>query len=244
MLDANETPAVASAEPVTQAPVAPAAEAAPPTPWNGELEALEKLPWWQSVPETARSQFKGGYESKVKNLEKGYQEKYRGAAEDRKRLDAERKEVDGARRRAELLTAMYGGDESSADAVTKELEDLRSFKTQSEQRESARFNAEVAAEEVKITAAYGDILKNDAAAGLFERLVAADMDIDEAAAIVRGRHPTKEEAPDPWARAARAAGRGDESKTGGGGGIQFNGRNFDDVMNDAADRASSKTRGR
>lgn len=242
----NETapPAEDGAPAQESVPAAPAAEAAPPAPWNGELDALEKLPWWQSVPETARTQFKGGYESKVKNLEKGYQEKYRGAAEERKRLDAERKEVEAVKRRAELLTAMYGGDESRADAVTKELEELRSFRTQAEQREAARFEAEVKAEEEKISASYGDILKNDQAAALFERLAAAEMDLDEAASIVRSKFPVKQEAADPWDRATKSSGRGDEARTGGESGVRFNGSNIDDLMEDAANRAAAKTRGR
>lgn len=234
----------------TQETTSAATQAAPPAPspplepWNGELDALDKLPWWSTVPEAARTNLRSGYESKVKNLEKGYQEKYRGAAEERKKLEAERKEVENQRRRVDLLQAMYGGDEAKAAAIEAELTELRSYKTASEKRAAEQYEAAVKAEEEKISASYGDILKNDEAAGFFERLVAADIDLEEAAQIVRAKFPSAAPEKDPWDRATKVVSKGDGARPAGGGGVRFNGNNLDDVMADAVERAASRTRGR
>lgn len=222
----------------TQPPPAPAAES-----WNGEIESLEKQPWWPTLGDDVRNNFKSGYGNKVKNLERGYQEKYRTNADERKKLEADRAAFAAEQRRVQMLASLYGGDEEKANAIERELTELRSYKTQTEQREAQRQAAAVAAEEKRLTESYGDIFANETAAVLFERLATADMDLDEAAAIVRAKYPAAPAPrPDPWDRATQTASRGDQPPAGGSN--RGAAMDFDALLAQSADRATAIVRKR
>lgn len=263
---ASDTPDAAPATPpadATQpdaAPAAPAAEAAPAA-WNGELDHLDKAAWWKDVPEPARVAFRAGYEQKIGNLERGYQDKYRSVADERKALDEQRKAFAADKQRAEMLAAMYGGDQAQHDAILKELSELRDYRTSTDARLAAEEAARVSAEEKRITESYGDILTHDAAATLLEQLVTGGVPIDQAAAYVRHQHQltapaaqpppggtqaqdTASRPPSAWDKAARVGGRGDDPPAQVRATHYRPGVNFDAFLESAADRAAAQYRPR
>jgi len=168
--------------------------ASTPTPRCTEVEGLAALPWYKALAPEVQAQVRDGVKAKWGNLERGYSEKYRKTSEEKKALEAQRAEFEAGRKaaeervkRAELLEALYGGDDSEAQKLQKELVELRAYRQQAEAARQEAARQEQARMEQEIVRDYADILADDKAGELFERLVSADVDLAEAAEIVRGK---------------------------------------------------------
>lgn len=236
----------------------PAAAASPASAdWNGELDHLDKASWWGSVPAAAQTAFRTGYEAKIKNLEKGYQEKYRSVADERKALDARKAELDRQAERAELLASVAGQDPAALRKVYDELAELRGVRDTYQAREQERLQA-----------SYGDIIANDAAVTLFASLLDSGVDEAAAAAFARQQHglvkaqapaaPTAQQpaqatpaAPTPggprstssvdaWQRASGQIGRGDDPPAQRGGEAWKPGMRLEDLLESASAAAHAR----
>jgi len=111
----------ASGEPAKE----PAAKVEP-TPeeaeWNGELESIQKEPWWADVPEANRARVTAGLKTKHGNWQNGYQKKFGEFSTKEKAIQAEldrlKGEVAKASERRGLFSAVLGGGGKSCWART------------------------------------------------------------------------------------------------------------------------------
>lgn len=72
VVDAGTPAAAPSEEGSAAVPAATEASAAASPEWNGEVEAIKALPWWEQVPEAAR----GSIENGLRTVRKGWQSAY------------------------------------------------------------------------------------------------------------------------------------------------------------------------
>lgn len=226
-----------STTPVGGGAPAPVVEAAPSSSapatngsdgWNGEVDHLEKRPWWNKLDESERKDLRDGYSKKATNLEKGYNQKFQTIAEERKAWAAKeatyQKEVKELREEALFVKDIFGQGSPEAKDVDarlaalkkemedkhaptlKELEELRGYKTSREKVEQEAHAARVEAEEKRLSEAYGDILSDPKAAEMFANLVGAEVEDEDAAQLVRNKFKI---ATPRLPAAARLASRGD-----------------------------------
>lgn len=249
---AQASPAPTST-PVVSAPSTPAPVAESSPEWNGEMESLAKESWWKEVPDTIRPNLERGLRAKHANWQSGYQKRLAEAdtakkaaeqarttaastvrAELQAEIQAANTRATEAERRAKLYTEWYGPSSTQAqnatavsDEATKELEELRAYRTQAEsEREawgktraelekerdehktwrSAREEQDIRDQANAYVVANKDILDDDDAAAILERLIDKEgVDADDAANKVRALMQRAGAAPSAKAPAAAKA---------------------------------------
>ena len=116
--------------PVPDAPPTDSAPAADSSPaWAGDLEALDREPWYTALSEDVRTPLRSGYEARLRTYERGVQEKFRVHADERRahqeavraweaekathatEREAEKQRLTEAERRANLYDKIFAGEE-------------------------------------------------------------------------------------------------------------------------------------
>jgi hypothetical protein len=182
-------------------PETPAASVAEPSGWAGELATLDKEEWYSKLDEPVRKTVRSGYEARLKNYEKGVQAKVTSTNAEKKALE---ERVAKAERNARLYEVLNSGEDdprlSEYEAKIKDAEarlaeheakygeataERDSYKTRWEEHEAKQREAEAAV----IFDKHKDIMDDDAAFAKFSRLLQAEMDPEEAAAVVHALYP-------------------------------------------------------
>lgn len=169
--------------------------------WAGELATLDKEEWYTKLDEPTRTTLRTGYESRLKNIEKGYTAKVTAENATRKELEAR---VAKAERNAKLYEVLGAGEpdprlteyeQKLADAESKLAEHEAKYGEVSTERDSykTRWEEHEAKEQEQQAAAiyekHKDIMSDDTAFAKFHKLLSADMDAEEAAQIVHALYP-------------------------------------------------------
>lgn len=107
--------------------------------WAGELASLDAEPWYTVLPEDVRPALRTGYENKLKNYDKGWQEKTRKVTEERQTWEKERQKLNSELEDTRRQTDLYG-------TIMKGHEDPRVTEFEKEQAAWATERAKIAAE--------------------------------------------------------------------------------------------------
>jgi len=193
------------------------------TAWNGELDSLDTQDWYKGLDEGIRGNLRKGYESKLKAYDKGFQEKFRKHADERKtwetskRADLERIQKE----RADLEALLYGEGDPHATLKEQYERDLKSAREEAEgykgklsafEKQQQEQAADQIHDWVKTNAA--DVYENDEAFTVLVDLLASGHDPQKALKMVKATMSEAEEPP----RSVKAA--GPDSRAGNTAGTQ------------------------
>ena len=133
--EAPESTETEAAESTTETTTEPAEASTEAPAWAGEMDKLGELPWYSGLDEATQAAVRAGIEGKVSNYDKGYQEKFRTLADERKAWQTEQATSTEKLRkeRADLESLLYGEGDPMATLKAQHEESLTAATTERDQ---------------------------------------------------------------------------------------------------------------